>query len=285
MNAMRMVKWLFLVLVLVAGPVRADTPEALIQWIYTSLDQPVPAEQKSLPYIMSRAQRGQFFSERMVTLFDNNDTHGGDLASMCLGFPIAIPGQDFDRNEVIRTLQTQAAGDAERQRVVARFTNFSLPAEVTYDFIVENGRWVIDDIAGPGFRLSQVACQPKSAAQAPAPAPAPQVTSYCYQDSNQSLRLDVAPDGSATFDFLSFQANGHTCGGQGRAARVPSGWVYEDVLNGRNCKIEFTVTQEQGIRLSDPDWACKPTLCGQRAVIDGLTFTRETQVICSMMRN
>ena len=280
---MRQLFWSFLLMLVAATPARADTPEELVKWIYTSLSHAAPAEQKSLEYLMSPAQRIQFFSERMITLFDNNDSYGDDPAAACIDFGIAIPGQDFDRNEIAQTLQTAAAGDDERQRVVARFTNFSAPAEITYDFIIEGGRWVIDDIDGAGVRLSAINCPPKSAA--PAPAPVPQTTSYCYQDNNQSLRLDVAADGSATFDFLSFQANGHTCGGQGRAAKTPAGWVYEAVLSGRECKIEFTVTQEQGIRLNDPDWGCKPTLCGQRAVIDGMTFPRESQVVCSMMRN
>ncbi|MEX0280770.1 MAG: DUF3828 domain-containing protein [Arenibacterium sp.] len=272
----------FLISLFAAASARADTPEELVKWIYTSLQHAVPAEQKSLDYLMSPAQRIQFFSERMITLFNNNDTYGNDLPA-CIDFAIAIPGQDFDRNEVVQTLQTVAAGDDERQRVVARFTNFTAPAEITYDFIIENGRWVIDDISGSGTRLSAINCPPKSSE--PVQPAAPQTTSYCYQDNSKSLRLDVAADGSATFQFDSFQANGHTCGGQGRAARTPAGWVYEEVLNGRACKIEFTVTQEQGIRLSDPDWACKPTLCGQRAVIDGMTFERNSQVICSMMRN
>ncbi|MEX0340676.1 MAG: hypothetical protein AB3N11_16750 [Arenibacterium sp.] len=275
----------FLFAVFAASPLRADTPEELVKWIYTSLQHAVPAEQKSLDYLMSPAQRIQFFSERMITLFNNNDSYGDDLAAACIDFGIAIPGQDFDRNEIAQTIQTVAAGDEESQRVVARFTNFSIPAEITYDFIIENGRWVIDDIDGAGVRLSAINCPHKSAATAPAPAPAPQITSYCYQDDFQSLRLDVAADGNATFRFDSIQSNGHGCGGQGRAARVPAGWVYEEELNGRACKIEFTVTQDQGIRLSDPEWACKPTLCGQRAVIDGITYPRESQVICSMMRN
>ena len=138
---MRSLFWSFLVAVVAATPLRADTPEELVKWIYTSLSHAAPAEQKSLEYLMSPAQRIQFFSERMITLFDNNDSYGDDPAAACIDFGIAIPGQDFDRNEIAQTLQTAAAGDDERQRVVARFTNFSAPAEITYDFIIEGGRW------------------------------------------------------------------------------------------------------------------------------------------------
>lgn len=266
-----------------ALPLRADTPEELVRWIYTSLAHPVPAEQKGLVYLMSPAQRVQFMSERMVTLLNNNDTYGDDLAAACIDFAFDIPGQDFDRNEIISTLITATTGDQERQTVVASFSNFAIPTQVSYDFVIENGRWVIDDIAQDRLRASTINCLPKGTGVVQ-PAPAPQITSYCYQDNTKSLRLDVSEDGSANFEFVSSQANGHTCGGQGRAARTAAGWLYEAALDSGPCRIEFTVTPSQGIRLNDADWACKPTLCGQRAVIDGLTYDRETQVQCSMLR-
>lgn len=264
---------------LLAAPMaRADGPEDVVKWIYTSLAHAAPAEQKGFAYISSRAQRVQFFSQRMVDWLDANDTYGGDLASACIDFALDIPGQDFAENEIIRTLTTEATGDAQTQRVVARFTNFLIPAEITYDFIVEDGLWRIDDMAGPGWRVSQIPCAPKGT-QVAEPVEAPG-QAYCYDTGTDNLRIETDSEGNGSFRLESYQANGHGCFAEGPITSIPGGWVYEAELDGGPCRIELRVTPEQGIRLSDPDWACKPSLCGQRAYIDELTLPRESQVHC-----
>ena len=121
---MRRMLWAVLVAVSAAQPARADVPEDIVQWIYTSLIHAAPSPEKGLTYLSSPAQREQFFSERMVAFFAANDTYGDDLAAACIDFALDIPGQDFAANEVVRTLKTEATGDTERQRVVASFTNF-----------------------------------------------------------------------------------------------------------------------------------------------------------------
>ncbi|MBL9059783.1 MAG: hypothetical protein JNK88_07150 [Mangrovicoccus sp.] len=37
------------------------------------------------------------------------------------------------------------------------------------------------------------------------------------------------------------------------------------------------------LQLADPDCGCKPTMCAQRAVIDGLVFARRSQVDCASL--
>jgi hypothetical protein len=261
----------------VALPARAQTPEDLVRWIYTSLTLPGPAEAKGLAFLSAPAQRRQFLSRRLADFHDANDSYGTDLMTACVDFGFAIPGQDFDEAEIARTLSVTSTGDPARPTVTARFTNFGQPAAIAYDFIPEDGALRIDDIAGPGWRVSLIPCAPKGG-----PVAAPAVTAstgYCYRVDETILRLDVAGDGQAVFALESWQANGHSCGAAGAARPIEGGWVHETGA----CRIEILVTPESGLRLTDRDWICKETMCGARAVIDGLAFPRASQVDCALM--
>lgn len=144
-----------------ALPARAQNPEDLVRWIYTSLSAPGPAQARGLGYLSAPAQRGQYLSRRLAAFHDANDTYGDDLMTACVDFGFDIPGQDFDEAEIARTLTVTSAGDATRLSVTARFTSLGEPAAITYDFIPEDGFWRIDDIAGPGWRVSQIPCRPR----------------------------------------------------------------------------------------------------------------------------
>ena len=80
----------------------------------------------------------------MVTFFDANDSYGDNLMTACVDFAFDIPGQDFDENEIARTLTVSSTGDAARRSVTASFRNFGQVARITYDFIAEDGFWRID---------------------------------------------------------------------------------------------------------------------------------------------
>ncbi|MGR3565679.1 MAG: hypothetical protein ACU0FH_05985 [Heliomarina sp.] len=263
--------------VIAAGSVAAQSPEDTVRWIYTSLSQPGSAEQKGFAYFRAPERRAQYMTNRMVTLFNANDTYGDDLASACIDFAPEIPGNDFDAAEIARTLQTTAEGDDQALSVTAQFSNFGTPAEIVYDFIPEDGFWKIDDIAGPGWRLSQIPCTAASAPSGGA------LTGYCYVTDNASLRLRVDNAGHGEFEFDSLGANGHFCGALGPVGPMPGGWVYQEDFQGAQCRIEITVTPESGLRLIDVDGGCKMSLCGQRAVIGERVFSRADQLDCAQI--
>ena len=263
--------------VIAAGSVAAQSPEDTVRWIYTSLSQSGPADQKGLAYFRAPERRAQYMTNRMVTLFNANDTYGDDLASACIDFAPEIPGNDFDAAEIARTLQTTAEGDEQALSVTAQFSNFGTPAKIVYDFIPEDGFWKIDDIAGPGWRLSQIPCTTASAPSGSA------LTGYCYVTDNASLRLRVDDAGHGEFEFDSLGANGHFCGALGPVGPMPGGWVYQEDFQGAQCRIEITVTPESGLRLIDVDGGCKMSLCGQRAVIGERVFSRADQLDCAQI--
>lgn len=265
-------------LMLAALPGRAQSPEELVRWIYTSMAQLSPGQASGLAYLSAPAQRGQFLSERLAGFYAANGTYGDDLARACVDFDFAIPGNDYDGAEILRTLSVSAAGDARRRTVTADFVNFGTPARVAYEFVPEGGFWRLDDIAGPGFRVSEIPCAPK-----PAAAPEGGGTGYCYATQGDQLRMEIAADGRGTFALESWQGGGHSCGAEGALAPIPGGWVYEETLFSGPCRLEILVTPEGGLRLTDVQSGCKVSLCGQRAMLDGLSFARSAQVDCATL--
>lgn len=283
-----MARWLAMALALcLAWPAQAQSPEEIVRWIYTSLALPPDGQAKGLHYLTTPEQRRTYLSQRLVQLYDANDImseNGQNLATACFELGFEIPGNDYDAAEIGRTLTTATAGDATRQRVTARFSSFGEPAQIHFDFIVEEGFWRIDDVGGPGWQISDYTCDPVATATGTTTTSAASgETGYCYKTQGDDFRLHVAADGSARFTLESWQGGGHFCGVRGTARPIEGGWIYEDNQFGRPCRLEFRVTPERGIRLSDQDHNCKMSLCGQRAALDGLTFAPTAQVDCASL--
>ncbi|MAY89291.1 MAG: hypothetical protein CML02_21545 [Pseudooceanicola sp.] len=248
----------------------AAGPEDTVRWIYQSLAQGGGA-QAGLTYLRAPERSGQFLTPRLIAFFQANDSHSDNLVNACLDFAPDISGQDFDADEMTRTLEVTTEGDATRQTVTARFSNFGQPTVVAYDFVPHEGLWKLDDIAGSGWRLSQVPCAPASATTA---------TRYCYKRGDSTLLLAPRDDGTGRAALDSWQGGGHHCGFDG-AVRAESGrWVY---TGPSGCRVEIEVTQAGALRLHDAGQQCKPQLCGARAAIDGMEFPPETQIDCSQI--
>lgn len=252
------------------GPAAAQTPEEIVRWMYSSLAQPGPAETKGLSYLSAPAQRGQYFTRRMRDFYGANESYGDDLALSCVDFAFDIPGQDFDAAEIARTIAVTGETSEDRMTVIARFTSFGQPAAISYDFAIEDGFWRIDDIAGPGWRVSQIPCNPRSAA-----------TDLCFKTEGDAFKLLPGASGVARFGLSSWQGNGHSCGVSGTATPVDGGWMFERENDGQLCRLQFLRTAEGGIQLSDPEWACKAHYCGARAVLDGMRFEPASRADCA----
>lgn len=246
----------------------AQTPQEIVRWVYASLLNDGHASQKGIDFLSSPAQRGSYFSDRMEAFYSSRDNG----AMGCIDFGFAIPGNDFDAGEVVQSLQISTRENANGGLTVqANFTNFGEAAHVEYDFAAEDGYWKIDDIAGAHFRVSQIDC---SAQKNTAPVSS---AAYCYKQGDDTLRLDVSATGDAHLDFVSWQANYHTCSADMAGRQVADGWDFHDA---QGCVIQVRVSGGN-INLADPDWACKPMMCGQRAVIDGISFPAATQIDCA----
>ena len=257
--------------IVTTGAARAQSPEDLVRWRYTSLSRPGGG----LGYVTARDQRDRYLSDRLSAFFAADESHGGDPATTCLDFGPAIPGNDFDAAEIAQSLALSSETDGSEMNVTAAFTTFGEQVQIVYDFVVEDGFWQLDDIAGPGYRLSDIPCT--------VAAERPEGTGYCYRTERDSLRLEVAGDVQARFELWSEQGGGHSCSASGPAQPIEGGWAYEEVFSGTPCRVEILVTPDQGLKLTDKDWACKDALCGARAVLDGLSFPPATQIDCAML--
>ncbi|MEM8956735.1 MAG: hypothetical protein AAGC86_02865 [Pseudomonadota bacterium] len=253
-----------------AAPAAAQTPEEIVRWMYSSLSQPGPAEVKGLAYLSAPAQRDQYFTRRMRDFYGSNESYGDDLALSCVDFAFDIPGQDFDAAEISRTIAVTGESSGDRMTVTARFTSFGQPAAIAYDFAIEDGFWRIDDIAGPGWRVSQIPCTPRSTA-----------TDLCFKTESDAFKLQPGASGVARFGLTSWQANGHSCGVSGTATPIEGGWMFERENDGQLCRLQLLRTAEGGVQLSDPEWACKTHYCGARAVLDGMRFEPASRADCA----
>lgn len=255
----------------------AQTPEETIRWIYSSLASGAPAAQTGLDFLSAPAQRDAYFSDRMVTFYRANESYGAAFPDACIDFGFAIPGQDYNGAEILRSLQVSRQETARGLTVFADFVTFGQPARISYDFIAEDGFWKIDDISGANFRVSQIPCTPK--ADPPAPSAQSPAGAFCYQNGADSLRLGLNGT-TATLEFISWQANGHSCSGDMTGFAVEGGWMFQGF---GACFLHLRRDANGGLDLIDRDWACKQTMCGQRAVIDGMHFPRASQVDCAAL--
>jgi hypothetical protein len=258
-----------------ATPGLAQTPEDVVRWIYASLVSDRPWNQQGVSFLRAPSQRGHFFTPRLVTLFEADDSYGDDMAQQCLPFDFAIPGNDFDAAEIVRTLQLNTRTIPGQISVTASFTTFGQPAQVVYDFAQVDGVWKIDDVAGAGFRLSEIDCQPKGSAALAGSEPA---NSYCYARGDDALKVELLPANRARIEISSWQGGGHSCGGRMEGHQVVDGWHFPGE---QGCFLRLRLGDEGSLNIIDPDWACKRTMCGQRAVLDGMQFPRDSQVACA----
>ncbi len=278
-----------------ALPVWAD-PEETVQWIYDSLAGLGPDEYKGLAYLSSPELRSQYFTDSLVAFFEAEDSYRSAGLPGCVAFTFDKPGPVFDAATAQRTLTLSSTYWPDRQDVTASFSNGGEIVRLTYKFLARDDVFKIDDIAGPGWRASRFVCTPRGAAQSDSGSDRSDdggadpvaytggAAQYCYSGQGNALRLDVGEDGRAAFFLKSVQSTGHSCKASGEARWTGEGWRYDAMLESGHCVLEFLVTAGQGLRLADPGFECKPSLCGQRATLDGLVFARSEQIDCAYFR-
>lgn len=137
---------LFLALSSLVSAQTFDTPDALIEAFYQ-------------PYFNDEFPDSEeaFRSQALQALYDYDAqvTPEGEMGA--LGFDPYIDGQDFD----ISDLSIGAAGIAgDYASVDVTFSNFGEPRTLTYELVLENGGWKIDDVVSTNpdnpYRLSEI---------------------------------------------------------------------------------------------------------------------------------
>jgi hypothetical protein len=123
-----------------------ETPEALLEAFYAPyLADEIPEDQE------------QFFSAALDGLFkaDAKNTPAGEIGA--IDFDPFINGQDFNISELEIGEPEIEDGTAT---VDVSFNNFDQPNVLTYDLVLEDGGWRIDDVAGENgdftYRLTEI---------------------------------------------------------------------------------------------------------------------------------
>ena len=81
--------------------------------------------------------------------------------TVCLDFAFSIDAQDFDQEEITRSLKLDETVSGETARVTANFTNFGNPTTVEWTLVHSTSGWLVSDIASPtsDWRASTVTCE------------------------------------------------------------------------------------------------------------------------------
>lgn len=106
-------------------------------------------------------ERRHLFTDPAATKFAQNEAafDRGDIG--CIDFGVAIDGQDFDEEELARTLELTETVSGSEATVEARFLLFGEPRLIEWTLREIDGAWLIADVAGPenGWRLSEFDCE------------------------------------------------------------------------------------------------------------------------------
>lgn len=123
-----------------------DTPQALLEAFYEPYFSGAFSEDET-----------QFRSQALQALYDNDAELAGEGEMGAISFDPYIDGQDYDITE----LEIGAPGiDGDYASVDVTFRNFGEPRALTYDLVLEDGGWKIDDVVSTNpdnaYRLSEI---------------------------------------------------------------------------------------------------------------------------------
>lgn len=80
------------------------------------------------------------FTGPIKAYFDQNDT------KYCIDFSLAVDGQDFDEEEIARTLRLEETVKGDKATVKAQFLLFEEPRTIEWKLRKAGGQWKIADV-------------------------------------------------------------------------------------------------------------------------------------------
>jgi hypothetical protein len=108
------------------------------------------------------AALGDYAGAALETLLAHNRLAERDGYG-CIDFDFVIAGQDYDADELARTLTLEDRTEGENATVWASFRQFGAPALVEWWLTLSEGRWQVTDVAGIGWTLSGINCDDETA--------------------------------------------------------------------------------------------------------------------------
>lgn len=105
------------------------------------------------------AERGRFVDPARA-LLDANDRLWEEQQEACIGFSFVIDGQDWDDEEIARTLELTESVQGEGAIVMARFSNFGETRTLEWTLERDGRTWRVADVMSleGNWRLSDLSC-------------------------------------------------------------------------------------------------------------------------------
>jgi hypothetical protein len=137
----------FLFLAGFAGPALASEPVDVVRPFYESIGMEYDPASREL------------FVDPALTVIEQ-DSRMAQEGDLCLGFLLAVDGQDYDEAEIAGSLEFSQQIDGDRAEVVASFSNFGEQHQIVWRLQDEDG-WKVADIGSPenGWWLSELGCE------------------------------------------------------------------------------------------------------------------------------
>ncbi len=137
-------------LVFYASQAFAGTPSEAVQFFYKD-----PGEELNIANINR-------FTGAAKSILEAADKTNDSTDGPCIDFMLSVDGQDFDEDELKKTLDITEAKAGDQATVVAKFVSFEVPMEVVWSLEVVDGEWKVSDISSKSgeWTLSKVECGP-----------------------------------------------------------------------------------------------------------------------------
>lgn len=101
------------------------------------------------------------FVDPARSLLDANDRLWEEQQEACLGFNFVVDGEDWDGDEIVRSLELSESVQGEGAIVMARFSSFGESRTLEWTLERAGRAWRVADIMSlqGGWRLSELTCE------------------------------------------------------------------------------------------------------------------------------
>lgn len=131
---------------LAAPPI--ESPESMVQAIYEDWGKTRPELRYWMDELMSPETRHSYFTPEIIRVLEIKYVQGIGSYFDCEIMHLVNPvNQDWDLNEIHRTMQLDVSDVGGRRIVDARFTSLGGYNHLRYEFVNNEGGWRIADIA------------------------------------------------------------------------------------------------------------------------------------------
>ena len=140
---------LSLLLMVSATPALAGEPSEAVKYFYANLGGETQPENRDR------------FAGPALDFFNAADAAWARDETNCIEFGFPVDAQDFDEDEIARTLKLEESIQGDTATVTAAFDNFGKATTIEWTLQASANGWQVSDIASPesAWRVSSMTCK------------------------------------------------------------------------------------------------------------------------------